>query len=98
MLFGRLKSAKQYLPRNQELRPRVDHTKRVFCACEITITNTTIRGSWEKAGFEFVRRNDTRYLWVKEDRIHNSAEFQEAWQITQRRSCPNDDQSRSGAG
>jgi hypothetical protein len=43
MLFGCLKSAKQYLPRNQDLDPQVGHTMRVFRTYEIATTSTTIR-------------------------------------------------------
>jgi hypothetical protein len=32
MLFGRLKTAKKYIPRNQELDPQVDHTICIFRA------------------------------------------------------------------
>jgi hypothetical protein len=73
-------SAKKYLPRHQELDPQVDHIIRVFRACEIAATYMTIKVSWEKAGFVFVRRNDTYYLWVNEDKIRRSSEFQEVWQ------------------
>jgi hypothetical protein len=45
MLFGRLKSAKEFLPGNQELDPQVDHTKLVFRAWKIATTRTRIRGS-----------------------------------------------------
>jgi hypothetical protein len=79
MLFGRLKSAKKYLPRYQELDPHVDHIIRVFLAYEIATTSTTIRGSWERVGFWFIKRNDTYYLWVNEDKIRGSREFQEVW-------------------
>jgi hypothetical protein len=81
MLFGRLKSAKKYLPRNQELDAQIDQTIGVFRPYEIATTSPTIRGSWGKAGFGLVRRNDTCYLWAHEDNIWRSPEFQEIWQL-----------------
>jgi hypothetical protein len=71
-LVGCLKTVKKYVPRNQELDPKVDHIVRVFRAYEIATTSATIRGRWEKAGFGFIKRNDTYDLWVNEDKIRRS--------------------------
>jgi hypothetical protein len=35
----------------------------------------------EKTGFGFVRRNDTYYVWINENTIRKSPEFQEVWQL-----------------
>jgi hypothetical protein len=51
LLFGRLKSAKRYLARDDNLNPHMNHTFRVFRAHEITTTSTTVRSSWEKDRF-----------------------------------------------
>jgi hypothetical protein len=45
LLFGRLKSAKKHLPRDDELDPHLDHAMRVFRAYEIATMNTTVRSS-----------------------------------------------------
>jgi hypothetical protein len=34
-----------------------------------------------KAGFGFIRRNDTYYLWANEDKIRRKPGFQEVWQL-----------------
>jgi hypothetical protein len=44
MPFDRLKPAKKYLPRNQELDPQVDQTISIFRAYQIAAISTTIRG------------------------------------------------------
>jgi hypothetical protein len=81
LLFGRLKLAKKHLSRNDDLDPQVDHAMRVFRAYEIATTSTTVRSSWEKAGFGFVKRDGTYYLWVDEGKIRRCPEFCEVWQI-----------------
>jgi hypothetical protein len=91
VLYGDLKSVKKYLPRSQEMNPQADHTIRVFRAYEIATT----RGSWEKSGFGFVRRNDTDYLWANKNKISRRPEFQEAGNlIPQRCGCLNEDESK----
>jgi hypothetical protein len=72
---------KKYIPRIRELDPQVDHAAHVFRAYEIATANTVIRGSWEKASFGLVKRNDAFYLWDKEGQIRSSPEFQEVWQF-----------------
>jgi hypothetical protein len=81
LLFGNLKSAKKYLPRDTSASPIVDHVLRVFRAYEQVTTSTTVRASWQKAGFGFVRRDGTYYLWVDEAKIRGSPEFSEIWNI-----------------
>jgi hypothetical protein len=99
MLFRRRKSAKKYLPCNQELDPHVDQTIRVFRACEIAITSTTSRGSWNKAGFGFVRRNDIYYCGPMKARSGEAQNFRRFGDfITQRQICINERKSKSRAG
>jgi hypothetical protein len=81
MLFRRLKSAEQCLPYHQDLEPQVDRTICVFRASDIATTSMTIRGSWEKPGFGFIRRNDTCCRWVNENKIRRNPEFQEVSQL-----------------
>jgi hypothetical protein len=50
---------------------------RIFRAYEIAATSTTIRSSWERAGFGFHRRDRALYLWVNEQKIRNADEFAE---------------------
>jgi hypothetical protein len=84
MLFGRLKSAKKCLRCHQELDPQIHYIIRVFRAYDIATTSTTIRGLWEKPSFGFMRRNNAYCLWVDENKIQRSAEFQEVSQLD----CP----------
>jgi hypothetical protein len=81
LLFGRLKSANKYLPRDDNQDPQVDHAMRDFLTYEIVTTSNTVRGSWEKADFGLVKRDDTYYLWINEGKIWTNPEFVEMWQI-----------------
>jgi hypothetical protein len=81
LLFGRLKSAKKYLRRDTSQVPIVDHVMRVFRAYEQAMTTTTIRSSWQKAGFGYIVKDSRYYLWVDEPKIRTSPEFVELWNI-----------------
>jgi hypothetical protein len=80
-LFGRLESATKSLPRDDNLDPHLDYAFRAFRADEIATTSTTVRRSWEKAGFGSVRRDVVCYLWVDEGRTRASPESVEVWQV-----------------
>jgi hypothetical protein len=45
LLFGRLKSATKYLPRDDNQDPQVDHAMRIFRVYEITTMSSTVRDS-----------------------------------------------------
>jgi hypothetical protein len=81
LLFGCLKSAKKYLPRDDSQDPQVDHAMGIFRVHEIATTSSTVRGSWEKASFGFVKKDGTYYLWANEGKIRTNPEFVETWQI-----------------
>jgi hypothetical protein len=48
LLSGRLKSAKKYFARDDDLDPHMNHTFRVFRAYEIATMSTTVRSPWAK--------------------------------------------------
>jgi hypothetical protein len=81
LLFGRLKSAKKYIPRNDADASGIDHLVRIFKAYEMVTTSTTIRASWVKAGFEYCRRDDAFYLLVNDGKIRDSPDFSEIWRM-----------------
>jgi hypothetical protein len=53
----------------------------VFLVSGQATTRTTVRGSWEKAGFGFEERDGTYYLWVDEAKIRRIREFSEVLNI-----------------
>jgi hypothetical protein len=79
--FGRLKSAKTYLARDDNLDSHKDHAFCFFGAYKIATTSTAMRRSWEKAGFGSMRCDGTCYLWVDEGKIRTSSEFVGIWQV-----------------
>jgi hypothetical protein len=81
LMSGRLKSAKKYLAREPNLLPQVDHVMHLFRAYEQATTSTTVRISWQKAGFGFVIRSGSQYLWVEEAKIRGSPDVLELWAI-----------------
>jgi hypothetical protein len=81
LFFGRLKAAKKHLPRSETHFAQVDHVMPIFRAYEIATTSTTIRSSWERAGFGFHQRDGALYLWVNEQKIRDADEFAEVWRI-----------------
>jgi hypothetical protein len=62
LLFGCFKSAKKYRPRDDNEDPQVDDAICVFDAYEIATMSSTVRDSWEKGGFGFVKRDATYSL------------------------------------
>lgn len=81
LIFGRLKVAKKHQPHDPDLDYRLDHIVRILRAYEIATTSFTIRGSWEKTGFGYVKRDQTFYLYVNEQKIRSSPDFAELWQL-----------------
>jgi hypothetical protein len=59
---------------------KLDAVGRSRCGEEATATSMTIRGSWEKAGFIYQRRDETFYLAVNEGRIRTAPDFREIWE------------------
>jgi hypothetical protein len=75
LLFGRLKALKKYLPKDNDEDRETDHILRVFRAYEGVTTSMTIRGSWEKAGLSYHRRDGTMYLSVDEEKFGQGETF-----------------------
>jgi hypothetical protein len=57
-----------------------DDTFRIAGPYEAVATSMTIRGSWEKAGFSYQRRDQTSYLAIDEGRIRTAPDFREIWE------------------
>jgi hypothetical protein len=81
LLFGRLKSAKKYLPRNEQASTSIDHIIRIFKTCETVTTNTMVRSCWEKAGFEYSKMCEAFHLLVNDGKIREWTDFLEVWRI-----------------
>jgi hypothetical protein len=64
LLSGRLKATKKYLSHNYDFPAQLDHVMCAFRAYEIATANTMTRASWEKTGFEYVKRERTYSLFV----------------------------------
>jgi hypothetical protein len=64
LLFGRLKSAKKYLPGCDRAPTSIDHIIRMFKAYETVTTSTMVRSGWEKAGFEYAKMGKVFHLVV----------------------------------
>lgn len=79
LLFGKLKAFKKYLARDTTEDREIDHILRILRAYEGVTTSMTIRGSWEKAGFIYQKRDQTFYLVIDEGRIRTAPDFQEIW-------------------
>jgi hypothetical protein len=47
----------------------------------LVTTSTTVRASWEKAGFEYCKLDDTFQLLVNDGKIRDSPEFAEIWRM-----------------
>jgi hypothetical protein len=62
LLFGRLKSVES-IDRGMRIKDsQIDHNLCVFRIDEIAATSSTMRGSSEKTGFGFAKRENTYYL------------------------------------
>jgi hypothetical protein len=71
LLFGRLKAAQKYIPRADADSTDINHLIRIFKAYELVTTNTTVRTSWKKNGFEYCKLNDTFQLLVNDEKIRD---------------------------
>jgi hypothetical protein len=72
LLFGWLKSATKYLPRNDSDPAQIDHLAQIFKTCETVRTSTMVRASWLKVGFEDCKRDDAFHLVVVDKKIRDS--------------------------
>ena len=81
LLFGVLKAYKKHIPKNDHIRPKVDHFYRSFKAYELSTCSTTIRSSFSKAGFDYFKKDGKYYLKLNRQKIENSDAFKEIWQI-----------------
>jgi hypothetical protein len=80
-LFGRLKLAKKYLPRNDQASASIDHIIRIFKAYETVTTSTMARSCWEKARFEYAKMGQAFHLLVNDRNFRESTDFLEVWRI-----------------
>jgi hypothetical protein len=68
-LFGCLKSAEKYLPRNDHPSASINHIIRIFKAYETVTTSTIVRSRWEKAGFEYGTMGKAFHLLISDGKI-----------------------------
>jgi hypothetical protein len=82
VFFGVFKSQKKRLSKNASVPVMEDHAMRMFRACEAAGASTTVRGCFTRAGFVYHKSPEGGYvLSFDEDRVRDSAEFQEVWEI-----------------
>ena len=81
LLFGVLKVHKKSIQKNDEISPKIDHLYRIFHAYELSTCSTTIRSSFSRAGFEYYQKNGKNYLRLNRQKIENSKNFKEVWDI-----------------
>jgi hypothetical protein len=74
-----LKAAKKYIPRADVDPTYTDHPVRIFKACELVTTSTTVRVPWKKAGFEYCKLDDTFQFLMNDWKIRDSPEFAKIW-------------------
>jgi hypothetical protein len=80
--FDLLKYANRRIPRNSWLPLMQDRALRMFRAHEAAATCSTVRGSFKRPGFTYVKRLEKIYmLVVDEARNRTSPECQEVWKI-----------------
>jgi hypothetical protein len=60
---------------------QLDHLVCVFRAYEQASISSTVRGSWENTGLDFIRRDGTCCLCVDKPKIPGIREFAEVWDI-----------------
>jgi hypothetical protein len=53
---------KKYVQRSDADPADIEYLVRLFNADEMVATSTTVRGSWQKAGFEYCKRDDAGVL------------------------------------
>lgn len=81
LIFGVLKIHKKQIRKSDKISPLIDHLYRIFRAYEMSTCSTTIRCAFEKAGFEYYKKNKLNYLKLNRQKIENSPSFQELWEI-----------------
>jgi transposase len=82
VFFGVFKRFKKHLARDSSIPMMADHAMRMFRACESAGASSTVRGSFIRAGFIYVRRADGTYsLGFDEGKIRAAPEFREVWDI-----------------
>jgi hypothetical protein len=82
VLFGRLKTAKKYIPRADADPTDTDHLVRIVKTYELVTASTRARSPWKKAGFESCKLDDTSQLLIYNGKIRDSPEFAEIWRMT----------------
>lgn len=71
LLFGVLKVYKKSVPKNDQISAKIDHLYRVFHAYELSTCSTTIRSSFERAGFQYYQKDGGNYLKLNRNKNEN---------------------------
>jgi hypothetical protein len=72
VIFGAMKKHKASIEKNRDLNPSADLIFRVFRALELATCSTTIRASFQKAGFIYDVHGNSVILRVNEEKIRAS--------------------------
>ena len=81
LLFGVLKAHKKYIRKTDGISSQIDHLYRIFQVYELNTCSTTVRASFKKIGFDYIKKDGKYFLKLNRNRIENSNSFQEVWQI-----------------
>jgi hypothetical protein len=85
VFFGVFKKGKSRLSKPQSIPVTEGHARPVFSACGTAGASTTVRGSFARAGFTYDKNPDgADVMGFNEQKIRDSAEFRELWEIN----CP----------
>jgi hypothetical protein len=77
-----LKAAEKYIPRADADLTDTDHLVRIFKGYELATTNTTVRASWRKGGFDYCKLDYTFQVLVNDGKIRDSLESTGIWRMT----------------
>ena len=69
LLFGVLKAYKKQIRKSAILSPVIDHLFRIFKAYEMSTCSTTVRSAFQKAGFDYYKKNKINYIKLNRQKI-----------------------------
>ena len=81
VIFGALKNVKKGLTPKETLNEVAALTEKIFRAYEQVTTSTNVRASFERAGIMSELDDDLRRIIFNEEKVRNSFEFLEIWNI-----------------
>jgi hypothetical protein len=79
VVFGVMKHYKSTLKKANNIHPVADHLHRAFRAFELATVSSTIRASFEAAGFNYIIGENGYVLQVNVEKIRSNPDFLEMW-------------------